>query len=106
MHWSLFLLLLGVALAGAEGYCTPVGCAGTGCTCPAFFFRCDTSDDLNGVCTFTQYGVWAVVAIIVFLVALVALLVFLVCCCCCCRCRRGKETHINLISPYDAHNVV
>lgn len=107
MRLSLFLLLLGTlgTLARASSYCMPTGCAGTGCTCPSFFFRCDTSEDLNGVCTFTTYGVWAVVAIIVLLVAVIGVLVFLICCCCCCR-RRTKETKIQLISPYAGHNVI
>lgn len=107
MHWALFLLLLGLS-GGVRGlgYCVPTGCAGTGCTCPAFFFRCDTAEDMNGVCTFTTYGVWAVVAIIVLLLAAVAILVVLVCCCCCCRCcKPGKTTKI-MVAPYEQHSVI
>jgi hypothetical protein len=110
MHWSLFLLVLlsAAQVARASGYCLPTGCAGSECSCPSFFFHCDTSEDLNGVCTFTSYGVWAVVAIIVLLVVLIALLVFIVCCCCCCRGKRNRDTNINLFHPagYDAHSVI
>src|SRR6185437_3612725 len=108
MRCPLFFLFLALlcSLVGASSYCLPTGCAGTECACPGFFFRCDTTEDLNGVCTFTTYGVWAVVAIIVLLVVIIALLVFLVCCCGCCRCKRGKATHVHLISPYEGHNAV
>ncbi len=95
-----FLLFCALVIAvSASSYCVPTGCAGGACTCPPVFFFCDTTTDLNGVCTFTSTGVWLVVVIIVVLLALVAALIFLVCCCCCCRCKRGKETHVHVMAP-------
>lgn len=49
----LYILLLLLPYYIEATYCA-TGCANSACTCPTFFFYCDSTQDPIGICTLTS----------------------------------------------------
>jgi hypothetical protein len=97
MHPLLLWLLPLLALASSVPYCSFSGCADDKvCQCVGFFQFCDTQQQHDGLCTFTQSGIWLIVMLVLLLVVLLIILFVCLCCCCCCKYKRKKPTYVKL----------
>lgn len=96
MYWLVVALLFLplVVTAGSDvPYCFFDGCAHASvCRCVSFFSECDISDNVQGTCKLTPWGIGAIVTLSVTAVAVVVIfLCALYFCkkilCCCCKSR-------------------
>jgi hypothetical protein len=95
----LSFLFLFIVACGAS-YCSLTGCVNAEvCTCPPFFFFCDTTTESQGLCTLTEAGIWVIIGLIIALIILFVLAVSCCCCCWCCKWRGKKEVVHKYKSP-------